>query len=266
MKIFRGALVVAVAMLAAANAQSAPITFRNEIYLVQETAGPNGTRAECFTPATEAGPGDVVEYRIFATNAGETTLPPGAAQINVPVPTGLQYVVNTATPTSDRVLTEFSVDGATFSAPPIFVGSGADRRSADPTEYKMVRWTLIVPFEPGAEEPFAFRARLPGRTFEGDTPQTCSGPGFRILSVTYRWEGDYLYVIGELQNVSGAPMGVELQAIARNASGRLVDTVNFWPASVSNIAAGAHYGFRHPVTQQRSAVTVEVQVVSTFAW
>ncbi len=143
----------------AQNAANA-IQFRSEIYIVSQVTLQDGTKEERFTAATEAIPGQVVEYRIFATNAGETTLPAGSVQIIGPIQANLQFVANSATPTSDRVLTEYSVDGKTFSAPPVLVGPEDARRVAEPTEYTMIRWTLLVPMEPGQEEPFYYRATL----------------------------------------------------------------------------------------------------------
>ncbi len=162
-KALRSTLAFAVvgALLGAAVAQDAnPITFRSEIYIVSQVTLPDGTKEERFTAATEAIPGQVVEYRIFATNSGETTLPAGVVRIYGPVAQSMEYVANSATPSSDRVLTEFSVDGVNFSAPPLLVGPDTDRRVADPTEYTMIRWTLLVPMEPGQEEPFYYRVIL----------------------------------------------------------------------------------------------------------
>jgi len=150
---FTLAFPVALAQDAATN----PITFRTEIFVVSEVTLEDGTKQERFTEATSAIPGQVVEYRIFATNSGETTLPAGRVQIYGPVQEMMEFVPNSATASSERVLTEFSVDGESFSTPPVLVGEGEDRRVADPNEYVMIRWTLLVPMEPGQEEPFFYR-------------------------------------------------------------------------------------------------------------
>ncbi len=141
----------------AQDATTNPIAFRTEIYVVSEVTLDDGTKQERFTEATSAIPGQVVEYRIFATNAGETTLPAGRVQIYGPVQEMMEFVANSATADSERVLTEYSVDGETFAQPPVLVGEGEERRVADPSEYVMVRWTLLVPMEPGQEEPFFYR-------------------------------------------------------------------------------------------------------------
>ncbi len=147
--------------LGVASAQATnPITFRSEIYVVSQVTLSDGSKEERFTPATQAIPGQIVEYRIFATNSGETTLPPGVVQIYGPVQGGMEYVTNSATPTSDKLLTEFSVDGVNFSEAPVLVGEATARRVAEPAEYTMIRWTLLVPLEPGQEEPFYYRVAL----------------------------------------------------------------------------------------------------------
>jgi len=43
---------------------------------------------------------------------------------------------------------------------PILVGEGDERRVVEPTEYRAVRWTLLVPLEPGQEEPFYYRVTV----------------------------------------------------------------------------------------------------------
>ena len=137
-----------------------PIAIRLEIYVVSEVTQPDGTVEERFAEATTARPGQVVEYRLFATNTGDTTLPAGTVVILGPVPDGTSYVENSTTPTSERVITEFSFDGETFSEPPLIVGEGDDRRLIEPSEYEAVRWTLLVPMEPEQEEVFFYRVMV----------------------------------------------------------------------------------------------------------
>ena len=167
-------LVVAAALLGVGAAQDAgssaaptpvappanPIALRTEIYIVSLVTLDDGSREERFTAATSAIPGQIIEYRIFATNAGETTLPAGRVQVLGPVQDGMEFVAASATPSSERVLTEFSADGSQFGVPPILVGTGDSRRVVEPTEFKAVRWTLLVPMEPGQEEPFFYRVTL----------------------------------------------------------------------------------------------------------
>lgn len=97
-------------------------------------------------------------------------------------------------------------------------------------------------------------------------PPALATEGFVLLSCDFRWEDGVLWVLGEVRNVSSAPAGVQLQAIARDRSGRLVDVATFWPASTTNVQVGATYGFRYPVTREQSAVQVDFQIVDSTEW
>lgn len=139
-----------------ALAQDNPVSVRLEIFVVSVVDG-----EERYTAATTARPGQVVEYRLFASNVGDTTLPPGTVVLTGPVPEGTAFVANSATPSSERILSEFTADGGeSYDETLIFIGEGDDRRLADPTQYTAVRWTLLVDLEPGAEEAFFYRVTV----------------------------------------------------------------------------------------------------------
>ncbi len=146
-----------------ASAQNAtpaagPVSVRVEIYIVSQVTKDDGTKEERFSVAESALPGQTVEYRLFANNVSDTTLPAGVVKIIGPVPDGMSFISDSATPTSERVLTEYSADGGVaYSKPPVLVGTGDDRKVARPEEYSGIRWTLLVPMEPGDEEPFYYR-------------------------------------------------------------------------------------------------------------
>lgn len=276
-------LLLAGALLAChgALAQVNPIQFASEIFHV--------TRSGVLMPATSAAMGSVVEYRVYATNSGDTTLPAGRVQIFGPVTEDMQLVPGSATPTSRRVLTEFTVDDASYY-------SYADLSPREVKTVRLVRWTLLEPMEPGAVEVFVYRvvvgedypvlewalvnlefdrAKLhaaggPGAGSGGGAVSTggtsATSQGFQLVSYSARWEGNYLVVVGEVRNVGSVAAGVELQIVARDAGGRLVDVATFWPASVDNIRPGMNYGFRRTVTSERSAVRVDVQIVGVRVW
>lgn len=269
-----------------ALAQPNPIEFTSEILQVH----PWGD----LEPATTAEIGAVVEYRVFAENTSATTLPAGRVQIVGPIHEGMQLVPGSPTPSSRRVLREYTIDGSTFS--------GDENRTA--TEWaniRAIRWTLLEPMEPGAIEVFVYRivvgalepvpdwalanlefepahfhsgvaSPAPAEADAATSSIVSSGgsatpsQGFQIVSYVARWEGETLWVVGEVKNVGSASAGVELQVIARDNSGRLVDVATFWPASIDNIRPNMSYGFRHPVTRERSTVRIEVQIVGTRAW
>jgi uncharacterized repeat protein (TIGR01451 family) len=135
-----------------------PVSIRLEIYVVSHVTRDDGTREERFAEATEARPGQTVEYRLLVTNVSEETLPAGIVVVTGPVPEGTQFVPNSATPTSDDVLTEYSADGGrTYAEPPVIVGTGENRSVADPTTYDAIRWTVLVDLEPDQEIPLVYR-------------------------------------------------------------------------------------------------------------
>lgn len=133
--------------------QENPIEISTEIFLVSMVQG-----NEQLRPATSARPGQVVEYRITAVNRSEETLPEGIVEIIGPIPDGTSYVPNSATPSSERVLTEYSAPGSQeYSEEPVLLENGDERQVAEPETYDAIRWTLLVPLEPGQEETFFYR-------------------------------------------------------------------------------------------------------------
>jgi uncharacterized repeat protein (TIGR01451 family) len=143
-------------------AQSNEVSIRTEIFVISQITGADGAVTEEAKPATTARPGQIVEYRLVARNETDTTLPAGTVVITGPVPSGTTFVPDSATPKSERILTEYSADGTNFTDAdsPILSGSGDNRTVVDPTAYQAVRWTLLVPFEPGQEETFVYRVTV----------------------------------------------------------------------------------------------------------
>ena len=133
-------------------AQDNPVSVRIEAYIVSQVTADDGSVTERFSESETARPGQVVEYRVFATNNDDTTLPTESVSVLGPVPESSTYVPDSATSTSERVRTEFSLDGETFSAAP--------ETTEGPTAYRAIKWTLLVPLEPGQEERFAYRVTI----------------------------------------------------------------------------------------------------------
>jgi len=73
-----------------------------------------------------------------------------------------------------------------------------------------------------------------------------------------------LWVIGEIKNNNSLAMGVQLQAIVRDEQGRLIDSKDFWPASVKNIPAGGSWPIKSPITKKRG--TVHLRIIDTTIW
>ena len=164
-----------------ARAQADAIVFAVEIVRVDLVRGEDGEIEERFVPVDEAIPGEVIEYRVTARNDGDIIYRPGTVVVTLPIGEGLAYLEGTATPSSERLVTEFSADGGvTFSEPPVLIteapsGEDADaedgttegadpdaseRRAADPSEYDHIRWTFSVPFEPDQEELLVYRVEV----------------------------------------------------------------------------------------------------------
>lgn len=129
-----------------------PIEVRIEAYIVSQVTAEDGSVTERFSESSTARPGQVVEYRVFATNTDETTLPEESVSVNGPVPEGSTYVDGSATPSSAEVRTEYSLDGETFSENP--------ETTEGESAYRAVRWTLLTPLEPGQEEEFVYRVTI----------------------------------------------------------------------------------------------------------
>jgi len=132
-----------------------PVEVLVEIFVVSEVQG-----EEQFRQATTARPGQVVEYRVTAVNRGPDTLPEGIVEVLGPIPNGTTFIGNTATPSSERVLTEFSANGTDFSQEPVVIEGAQEREVAAPEDYEAIRWTLLVPMEPGQEETFVYRVTV----------------------------------------------------------------------------------------------------------
>jgi uncharacterized repeat protein (TIGR01451 family) len=154
--------VVAFVLVGVVQAQATnPVQVEMEIYVVSQVTRDDGTREDRFTRATEARPGQTVEYRLIVRNVSEETLPPGIVVITAPVPEGTQFVPNSATPSTEVLLAEFSADrGATFAETNVFIGLGEGRRIAEPSAYTTVRWTLLEEMEPGTERTLVYRVTV----------------------------------------------------------------------------------------------------------
>jgi hypothetical protein len=257
--------VVAFTLLSAgwAAAQDQELATRTQVFVV------SGSRLVPAT-ASNVGPGAILEYQIEAVNDGSSTVPAGDAVVTSRIVPGFEYVRGSWRASEEAVMATFSVDGENFYVPPIAFGGTRDRRVYEPYEYRAVRWRVLDPVDRGQVLTFRYRVRVAdddagGQPAHAPAP-SADGLGFRIVSYDMRWEGDTLWVVGEVLNVGAAAAGVELQMIARDATGRLVDVATFWPASTRNIRPGTSYGFRYPVTRERSAVRIEVQVVGSEVW
>lgn len=135
--------------------QSNPVIVTLKTFLVNTIDG-----VESFKESNTARPGQVVEYRLDIQNKGDEVLPAGIVSIVGPILEGTTYVLDSATKTSNQVLTEFSTDTVNFSVAPVLIGDGSARREAKAGEYKSVRWTILEDMAPGKIYNFVYRVKM----------------------------------------------------------------------------------------------------------
>ncbi len=96
---------------------------------------------ETASPAEQARPGDVIEYRAEYRNQGDAAVQRLSATL--PVPNGMEYLPRTAAP---HALTA-SLDGRSFEPVPlrrrVRLADGREvLRDVPPAEYRYLRWSL----------------------------------------------------------------------------------------------------------------------------
>ncbi len=118
-----------------------------------------GRRHVELRPASLAGPGDTLVYRIAFTNTGRA--PALGARVQDPIPAGTHLV-----PGSCRAIgaaLTVSVDGGlTFQAYPVVrtvtrPDGGTERREVEPTAYTHLRWIAEDPMAPGQTREAEFK-------------------------------------------------------------------------------------------------------------
>ena len=99
------------------------------------------------------------------------------------------------------------------------------------------------------------------------TRKTISPADFEILSFRSEWGELGLRVIGEIRNNGNMAAGVEVEVIARDSNGTLIESTKFWPNSISNIPPGSTTGISsYTITEDRRASRVEVKIVRVRVW
>lgn len=72
-------------------------------------------------------------------------------------------------------------------------------------------------------------------------------------------------ILGGVRNGNGVAAGVQLQIVARDGSGRIVDSREHWPAGNANIAPAGTHAIEVIATDQ-PAVTFEVRIIDARVW
>jgi len=102
----------------------------------------------------------------------------------------------------------------------------------------------------------------------------CSVADIKLLSFSPRVEDrckrspcPELKLVGELQNNCASAIGVKLKVTGRDKNGIVVDTVEGWPASISNIPAQSKYAYDLSIMRYRPELdTFEVSVLEVKRW
>lgn len=90
----------------------------------------------------------------------------------------------------------------------------------------------------------------------------------RVTSYGSRNQYKELRLVGEIRNGCDVPMGVQIEIIARDADGVLVDSTSGWPASTSNIPAGGTtaINFTGVLDYRPEFESYEVRVIGIRRW
>lgn len=117
-----------------------------------------------------------------------------------------------------------------------------------------------------------FSQMPPVPTAKSASPRTANvGPSTSEIQILeWHWEirqsGD-ISVNGELKNLSKKPLGVELQVILRDNSGRVIIAEDFWPASTKNIPPGNTWPIsKYLVGRYKGVDAVELRIIDIRTW
>ena len=97
-------------------------------------------------------------------------------------------------------------------------------------------------------------------------PQSCSPRDFTVSALKFRREYDNLNFTGTVTNNGTFACGVELKVSAYDSAESVVETKDFWPASIRNIAPGAAENFSYFVRYDKAAKRYDVVPIDARAW
>ena len=89
---------------------------------------------------------------------------------------------------------------------------------------------------------------------------------FKIISAYSEWDDGRFRILGEIKNNGKIAAGVEVEAIARDKNGILIDSKDFWPNGVSNIPPGGTSGIGFTITNNKRAEIMTIKVISVTVW
>ena len=141
---------------------------RIEITITDELVLPTGVSRTVLRDAAGnlvTRPGDVIRYRLTASNRGSE--PARNTELLDPIPAGTEYVIGSARGDGMRLL--FSIDGGrTFEPQPVRYEVRSEQGevievAAEPGMYTHVKWSGLAPIPPGGEVEASFQVRVSQR-------------------------------------------------------------------------------------------------------
>ena len=150
------------AWVQAQQADPDPVSVELTAFVVTEVVLDDGRVTEEFAEAQAVFPGQVIEYRLTATNRSGAILPAGRLALVGPVPAETRYLADSATATGPDGRLEASLDGEAFAEPPLLVTeTDAEGREveveADPGDYRALRWVVLRALQPDEEIVLRYR-------------------------------------------------------------------------------------------------------------
>jgi hypothetical protein len=109
------------------------------------------------------------------------------------------------------------------------------------------------------------------RRISSNTPSTpsraaCNPASFVVGEVRMRREYEFLILSSTVSNKGQIACGVQLKASIFDASGAVLDTRDFWPASIRNIPPGADEAFQYNLRDMKGMKTYELRPIQAKQW
>lgn len=160
-----GVLIAAILLLGFGSAVAAPspkINVTVEVSRETERTNVDGTQQIIEEPVTNVTPGDVLVYRLTASNVGKAAA--HNTRLQDPIPAGTVLMLSSISDAGASVTASID-DGNTFLPFPIRVeataADGTVRQVPAPSSsYTHLRWKLDSAIEPGGEASVSFKVRV----------------------------------------------------------------------------------------------------------
>ena len=154
-----GAMLLGVLLLpSAASAQESPLESTLESYLVVEEGG-----EERLTPAEQAGPGDIIEYRLLYTNVSDRAL--SGLVVNGPIPNNTSYLGDTDSASVNAAFTVSVGAGDEFQSEPytrVVTDENGNQQEevVPPEDYTQLRWEPVDSIAPNQTQTYIYRVQV----------------------------------------------------------------------------------------------------------